>query len=268
MSDATERPDVEGLRAAAVSPAEQRLAADYIERLEKLRVNTDPAMDDIRHGWDALSQERDRLRAALNRDQTGLAAALNRVRQIVLGWSWIPSGEWGSYEHEEHTVETLRREVGDMIEKAVDECESSLRASGDIADKALRKQDTLRLYPDAEARTAVSPADGRDAAAVKAWGEDCKTPDEHEVTWQRAFNLGWAAAVPAPVSPTEGDRERREKAASDSTSAWMGKLSIGSRRPVESEGYAYLCGFEDGASAEAAHQARTPVGPTEGDPDA
>lgn len=115
-----------------------------------------------------------RLKAMLDRDRTGLAAALDRVRNIIHGWSWIPDGYWGSYSYEEHTEETLRREVGDLIEKATGECTRSLRASGDIADQALRKKDTLFFHKVNDHEKA------RETAQWLLNPEDCTNPVERD----------------------------------------------------------------------------------------
>lgn len=50
-------------------------------------------------------------------DNAALVEALVSVTRLVgspesRGYSWIPDGEWGSYEYEDQTVETLRQEVG------------------------------------------------------------------------------------------------------------------------------------------------------------
>ena len=79
-----------------------------------------------------------RLRDIINIDRTGLAAGLNHVRSIVKGYWWIPEGEWGSYDYTERTVETLRREVGFMIEGVITGADRYLKQSGRRADAAIR----------------------------------------------------------------------------------------------------------------------------------
>lgn len=48
----------------------------------------------------------------IDRDRTGLAAGLAAIQKVVEGYRWLSAGEWGSYSHEEHTQETLRKEIG------------------------------------------------------------------------------------------------------------------------------------------------------------
>ena len=87
---------------------------------------------------DRLKSENERLRAALNRDKTGLGAALNEIRVEVRGRSWMaPDGNWASYSYEDHNTETLRKEIGwafDAIEKIAAD---ALSASGKLAHETL-----------------------------------------------------------------------------------------------------------------------------------
>jgi hypothetical protein len=86
----------------------------------------------------ALVSEVVRLRDALNRDKTGLAAALVEVRSVAQGYRWIPDGEWGSHSWEEHTTETLRRETGWALGSIEDIARKALEASGTLATNAIR----------------------------------------------------------------------------------------------------------------------------------
>lgn len=81
----------------------------------------------------ALSEE---VRSVINRDRTGLAAGLNQVQQIVTGWRWIAEGHWGSYSHEEQTVETLQKEVRDLIDGVLSVAGLALKESGQRAHEA------------------------------------------------------------------------------------------------------------------------------------
>lgn len=83
-----------------------------------------------------LQREIARLKALIDRDRTGLARALNVIRDLVKGWRWIPAGEWGSYPHDERTEEVLRAEVGTMAEAIETVATTSLRYSGALADAA------------------------------------------------------------------------------------------------------------------------------------
>ena len=65
-----------------------------------------------------------RAREALDLDRTGLAAALNRVLDELRGRYWMrheadggEAGSWGSYRYEEHTIATLRRDIGWAFEQ-------------------------------------------------------------------------------------------------------------------------------------------------------
>lgn len=80
-------------------------------------------------------------RKALDRDRTGLAAALNEAKKIAGGWQWLADGEWGSYDYTQRTEATLRKEVGWCllaIRKAADD---ALNASGKLATVAIRDID-------------------------------------------------------------------------------------------------------------------------------
>lgn len=83
---------------------------------------------------EALEAARD----ALNIDRTGLAAGLNEVKRIAKGYRWLPNGEWGSYSWEHRSEETLRKEVGWMIDGLEKAADAALHASGDLADKSVR----------------------------------------------------------------------------------------------------------------------------------
>jgi hypothetical protein len=80
-----------------------------------------------------LREEVKRVRALIARDQTGLANAMNEVRRIAEGYSWLPAGEWGSYGYEEQTEETLRKELGFCFEQLRKVIGDALNASGKLA---------------------------------------------------------------------------------------------------------------------------------------
>lgn len=87
-------------------------------------------------------------RAAIDRDRTGLAKALNEVQKEVQAYRWIPAGEWGSYSSEERTATTLRREVANCFESILKVAATALIESGRLATKTV-------LTIDAELRRAL-----------------------------------------------------------------------------------------------------------------
>jgi len=93
---------------------------------------------DVGRALEDQAAEIDRLKKLLDRDKTGLAAALSAIRGFARGWSWIPRGEWGSYSHEDQTVETLRLEVAHLIAHVEETARTALRESGERADSAFR----------------------------------------------------------------------------------------------------------------------------------
>lgn len=98
------------------------------------------------------AQEIERLKQLINRDRTGLAAALSAVRGFAASYGWIARGEWGSYSHVERSTDTLRREVRHLLALIEETAAAALRESGQRADAA------FRLRPDL-------PPEGIDAAA-------------------------------------------------------------------------------------------------------
>lgn len=64
---------------------------------------------------------------ALHRDQTGLAAALNRVRDIVSGYEWLAEGGRGSHEYDD---DSYYEEIGNCLDAVKEEIDRSLRVSG------------------------------------------------------------------------------------------------------------------------------------------
>lgn len=76
------------------------------------------------------------VKTVINTDRTGLAAGINRVREVLKGYSWIAEGHWGSYSDEQQTEATLRKEVGFLIQAAEREALTALVESGKRADAA------------------------------------------------------------------------------------------------------------------------------------
>jgi hypothetical protein len=89
-------------------------------------------------GYDpcAMQAEIDRLKKLLDRDHTGLAAALVSVQKTVRSWGWIADGEWGSYEYHERSEEALRQEVDRCFDEITKTAQSALRESGTRAGAA------------------------------------------------------------------------------------------------------------------------------------
>jgi hypothetical protein len=109
----------------------------------------------------ALVAERDRVRNALNRDQTGLARALDELRDAVAGWAWLGTpDEWGGYAYEDHTIETVRKEAATLITHVIAACNEALAASGEIANRVLRDGDTLPVDPHPEVIVSVDTRRG------------------------------------------------------------------------------------------------------------
>ncbi len=77
-----------------------------------------------------------RLRSLLEFDRTGLAKALGACLGIVGGWSWIPAGEWGSYEYHERSEDALRAEIGRCFEEIEQTAREALHESGNRAHEA------------------------------------------------------------------------------------------------------------------------------------
>jgi hypothetical protein len=112
---------------------------------------------------DALAQAR----KVIDRDRTGLAAGLAKVRRIVGGYVWLGAGEWGSYSLEERTEKTLRAEIATCLDQVNVAAGVALNDSGNLATRAVLAID---------AALASTPA-----------GQ----PDE---ALRSAFDSGWLAA--------------------------------------------------------------------------
>jgi len=88
-----------------------------------------------------LEEEVERGRKLIERDRTGMAAALNEIRRVAIGYGWIPNGELGSYtaagcgEGEELTEEVLRQEVGRCLDAIRGLAVRALAASGDCVNE-------------------------------------------------------------------------------------------------------------------------------------
>lgn len=113
------------------------------EQIEELRRQLDSARDQYRVECEQFDRmkaraekaeaEVERLKDVLHLDRSGLAHALNQIRKSVNGWAWIQAGEWGSYEYQDQTVETLQKEVGNLINEANEIAHNALQVSGNLA---------------------------------------------------------------------------------------------------------------------------------------
>lgn len=79
-----------------------------------------------------------RLKSLIDRDRTGLANALNGVRQVFNSYYWIAVGEWGNYEWQERTEKHFRAEIKRCFDEAEKIAVDALRKSGSLANEAFR----------------------------------------------------------------------------------------------------------------------------------
>jgi hypothetical protein len=101
----------------------------------------------------ALESEVNRVRDLIDRDRTGLAAALNDVRKHLASYSWIPNGEWGSYDWAQRSEETLRKEIG--------WCHDAIaRVAGEALEESGRRAHEAFNPPKIEARAAHDAEEG------------------------------------------------------------------------------------------------------------
>ena len=77
------------------------------------------------------------LKTALDRDRTGLAHALDEVRNIASGFGWIAEGSWSCYSEELQSEQVLRQEVGILIDRVCNLATQALRVSGALATAAI-----------------------------------------------------------------------------------------------------------------------------------
>ena len=87
-----------------------------------------------------LKAEIERLKLLITYDRSGLAAALNDLRNLIEGYSWIVEDEWGSYSYEQRNDETLRKEFRYLYFTALDRIQKALRDSGQLAGLAINKK--------------------------------------------------------------------------------------------------------------------------------
>ena len=125
-----------------------------------------------RTGWPAairraLAAEAEvkRLKKLLDRDHTGLAAALVACRRVARSYGWIPDGEWGCYEYHERTEEALREEVGRAFAEIDSLSETALQESGTRAGAAFVPERDKLAAAEAEVARLRAVLDGIQKAA-------------------------------------------------------------------------------------------------------
>lgn len=118
-------------------PATPFAAADYIETVVIDDTSADagewlicsvcegswrPASDESHASGCAVARVREleadnaHLRECIRLDTSGLSAVLASIGRLVQGTSWLGEpGMWGSYPYEQHTLETLRAEISDVL---------------------------------------------------------------------------------------------------------------------------------------------------------
>lgn len=120
-----------------------------------------------------------RLKELLDRDRTGLAAALGECRRAAQSRWWIVEGR-GSYEWDD---ERYRRETGAGLQEIVEICSKALAASGKLADAAFRSEDYVPM----------GFATAADAEAHLRWLEDGRVT--HDAMPDDLRAQGWTVAV-------------------------------------------------------------------------
>lgn len=115
--------------------------ADLLNKLDAMASNPLYALRrrDLRDAEALIAKQEEeigRLKELIDRDRTGLAKALNGVRQVLQSHYWIPLGEWGSYEWNERTENNFRAEIKRAFDEAENIAVAALRASGDLANEA------------------------------------------------------------------------------------------------------------------------------------
>jgi hypothetical protein len=183
---------------------------EAIEILESLR-----SLSAAQERLAAEQRETERLKSLINRDRTGLAAALVEVKHIARGFNWIAAGEWGSYDYTQQTVATLQGEVGNLIERILQAAERSLNESGDRAHEAFHpkpspaqgehQKDPVSGPPDSNG---TQP---KKCGAIVGWAP-CRLDADHEgdcnPDTDEAWPAGEQAAAPSTPAILSDEQER------------------------------------------------------------
>jgi hypothetical protein len=147
---------------------------------EDLRTEKDDRVQQLLATVDELRPEIVRLRTLLNRDHTGLAAALEDVVREASARLWVVDGR-GSYEWDD---ERYRRETGLALRAVIEVARTALGESGKLADSAFHPERetvpeptmatsvAIRLRELAEAARSVMPHRGfNDEDNQAAWSQ-------------------------------------------------------------------------------------------------
>lgn len=86
-----------------------------------------------------LRTEVARLKELLRLDETGLSAAIGMILIVLRSYSWIlAEDEWGSYDENHRTQQTLRQEIGYCLTAIEDIAKKALTRSGKRADAGFK----------------------------------------------------------------------------------------------------------------------------------
>lgn len=129
-----ERDEVERQRAAAIMRNRQ-----LIEAIDERVAERDAALAREQ----ALRAALVVAKGAIDRDQTGLAAALNKIRAHVKGFGWLLESR-GPYEWND---DRYRDEAGHAMRPTIEIAQAALAASGSLADKAFRAVEAALAVP-------------------------------------------------------------------------------------------------------------------------
>lgn len=108
------------------------------------------------------------LREALDRDQTGLAAALNKIITHVKGFAWLLEGR-GSYEWDD---DRYREEAGHAMRPVIELATEALAASGAIANSTLASTAEAAAKRDAELVAKAKREALEEALSLQAYNPD------------------------------------------------------------------------------------------------
>lgn len=120
----------------------RELAADILKTSKEenpdcpLTVLERPRVQALAKAAEKLADRVAMLSSAVDRDRTGLAAALAQIITVAQGYQWVAWGR-GSYEFDD---ERYRSETGRALDSIIAGATHALRRSGDLATSALRCQ--------------------------------------------------------------------------------------------------------------------------------
>jgi hypothetical protein len=165
---------------------------------EELRTEKDDRVQQLLGTVDELRVEVVRLRTLLNRDHTGLAAALVDVVREASARLWVTDGR-GSYEWDD---DRYRREAGRALRAVIEVAKTALGESGKLADSAFHPERPTPPDPAMATNVAIrlrELADGlRSLMAERAFWNDAD-----EAAWSEARKKvrGIGATIEALLPP-------------------------------------------------------------------